>query len=88
MLNQNSSSATRSSTGSLTTPPYWLQRMTYRARIVGRSAWTSRVISMLTNSAASGPFTWIWRSTATSHMLTCLVRRSYSAISPPSSGAM
>ena len=60
--------------------------------VAGRPAWwgprcgTSRVISMFTKSAASGPLTWIWRSHATSHMLTCSVRYLYSSISPPSSG--
>jgi len=46
----------------------------------------SRVIAESTSASASGPMTWIWRSTATFHIVTWWTSASYSAIAPPSSG--
>jgi hypothetical protein len=63
---QNRSSAIRSMTGSLSTPPSWLVRKTYAQR-PGSTVVMSRGVSSCMNASASGPAISTHFCTPTSH---------------------
>ena len=87
MESQYRSSASFKQIGSLISTPWWLTKGTYLPcptfccdRSRGARIWARR--------PASGPFSCTWRSTATSHWLTPLISRQYSASGSPKADAL
>jgi hypothetical protein len=79
---QNSSSATRSSTGSFRIPPSGAVMNTYFAWFTAH-LWRSRGTIVFVRSNASGPLIWICFSTPTSHRVTSFTRCQYSFTGSP-----